>query len=209
MLHNPIEPHSMVVGTAKSFGTFRDDGLPEFYYWKSRQVFWYAMPFTKENGAPYEPTEWDQFVKDTGIGFGELAMDYHFRDQNREDENLEILKRKLPEFLDKAQNQTKLERIGLNGLVAAGRFFTALYKNNYGVEDLRSKSSRKYYYDIIDPEKKEKKEKKFGLVLPAKNSQLHFDVWVLPSNSPTARAHYDQSQWDCFWQACRPSVYQY
>jgi hypothetical protein len=201
MLYNPIEPHSMVVGTAKSFETFRDDGLPEFYYWKSRKIFWYAMPFTKENGAPYEPTEWDQFVKDTGIGFGELTMDYHFRDQNREDESLEILKEKLPEFLDKARKQTKLERIGLNGLVAAGRFFTALYENNYGVKDLRSITSRRYYNNYIAPGKG---EKKFGLVLPAKNSQLHFDVWVLPSNSPTARAHYDQSQWDAFWDACTP-----
>jgi hypothetical protein len=139
-------------------------------------------------------------------------MDYHFRDQNREDENLEILIKKLPEFFNKAHNQPKLKRIGLNGLVAAGRFFTALCKNNYGVEDLRSITSRRYYNNYIASRKGKKKiglvlpdeEKRFGLILPAKDNQLHFDVWVLPSNSPTARAHYDQSPWDAFWDACTP-----
>ena len=54
-----------------------------------------------------------------------------------------------------------------------------------------------------------KGEKRFGLIHPAKDNQLHFDVWVLPSNSPTARAHYDQTKWDEFWEYCTPSVYQY
>lgn len=166
-----------IVGTSKSKS---ENG----YYFDSKEKFWGLVEKSKI-GKRYEPLEFNQFTNETGIGFCELVFDNIISNDKKIKEELDYLRKGIPDFITYLKGNVCPNQIVFNGKSAAGWFFQYIDTGDI------DKSPAKYLKKIFP-------EFKYGLCERGFNG---IKIWILPNTSGAANATWDSKPWLDFWNS--------
>jgi hypothetical protein len=164
-----------LVGTSKS----KEENA---YYIQSKEKFWGLIEKSKI-GKRYEPSEFNQFTKDTGVGFCELVFNKIVPKDKDLKQDLELVQAGVADFVNYLESANKPEIIAFNGKTAAGWFFE--YIDNKTVTNKPGK-----YLKNIAP------DFNFGKFNRNYNG---VEIYILPNTSGVAAKYWQEAPWLEFW----------
>lgn len=169
--------HTQIVGTSKS----KEDNA---YYIASKEKFWGLIAKSKINKR-YEPSEFNQFSKDTGVGFAELIFDITVPKDKDLKNDLDLVAKGITGFVSYLNLSNAPKTIVFNGKTAAGWFFQFI---DTGKVDKRPAKHLKETFPDFN----------YGLC-PRQYNGIR--IYILPNTSGAAAASWDEKPWLDFWNS--------